>query len=132
MVSSRVRVRIRVKVRVSVLVRVSIRTSWVVNFALFRCYRPVIYTRPKCHERVCMSVCSLAYLNKSSAVAAMGDRATKKGLLCASFAEGELGPRLTQCGLGRGLPPYTKWHLDPCSRLATIDVGRKLGGAPPF
>jgi len=44
-VSSRVRVRIRVKVRVSVLVRVSIRTSWVVNFALFRCYRPVIYTR---------------------------------------------------------------------------------------
>jgi len=33
-------------VRVSVMVRVSIRTSWVVNFALFRCYRPVIYTRP--------------------------------------------------------------------------------------
>ena len=43
-VSSRVRVRLRVKVRVSVLVRVSIRTSWVVNFALFRCYRPVIYS----------------------------------------------------------------------------------------
>jgi len=47
MVSSRVRVRIGVKVRVSVMVRVSIRTSWVVNFALFRCYRPVIYTRPQ-------------------------------------------------------------------------------------
>ena len=45
-VSSRVRVRIRVKVRVSVVVRVSIRTSWVVNLALFRCYRPVIYSRP--------------------------------------------------------------------------------------
>ena len=42
-----VKVRIRVKVRVSVMVRVSIRTSWVVNFTLFRCYRPVIYTRPK-------------------------------------------------------------------------------------
>jgi len=28
------------------MVRVRIRTSWVVNFALFRCYRPVIYTRP--------------------------------------------------------------------------------------
>jgi len=28
------------------MVRVSIRISWVVNFALFRCYRPVIYTRP--------------------------------------------------------------------------------------
>jgi len=46
-VSSRVRVRIRVKVRVSVMVRVNIRTSWVVNLALFRCYRPVIYTRPQ-------------------------------------------------------------------------------------
>ena len=34
-VSSRVKVRISVKVRVSVMVRVSIRTSWVVNFALF-------------------------------------------------------------------------------------------------
>jgi len=45
-VSSRVRIRIRVKVKVSVMVRVSIRTSWVVNFALFCCYRPVIYTRP--------------------------------------------------------------------------------------
>jgi len=46
-VSSRVRVRIRVKVRVSVMVRVSIRTSWVVNFTLFQCYRPVIYIRPQ-------------------------------------------------------------------------------------
>ena len=44
-VSSRVRVRIRVEVRVSVMVRVSIRTRWVANFALFRCYRPIIYTR---------------------------------------------------------------------------------------
>ena len=22
---------------------------------------------------------------------------------------------------------HTKWHLHPCSRLATIDIGRKLG-----
>jgi len=92
----------------------------------------------------------------------------------------ELGPRLVQCGLNRGLLPYqaasssiqpfannrhgpkigwsgcalfqgvagftsntmsrrlreaylrTKWHLDPCSRLATIDVGQKLGGLRPF
>ena len=42
----RVSSRVRVRVKVSVLVRVSIRTSWVVNFALFLCYRPVIYTRP--------------------------------------------------------------------------------------
>ena len=54
-VSSRVRVRIRVKVRVSVLVTVtvSIKTSWVVNFALFRCYQPVIYTRPQCFRHHC-------------------------------------------------------------------------------
>ena len=31
---------------------------------------------------------------------------------------------------GRGL--RTKWHLDLSSRLATIDIGRKLGGGAPF
>ena len=91
---------------------------------------------------------------------------------CAPFA-GELGPRLTQCGLGQGLLPYqvasssiqpfghnrhgpkigwgavpffwgrwvpinhkvawaeaylrNKWHLDPSSHLATIDMCLKLG-----
>jgi len=25
---------------------------------------------------------------------------------------------------------HTKWHLDPCSRLATVDMGRKLGAVP--
>ena len=30
--------------------------------------------------------------------------------------------------------PYlrTKWHLDPCSRLGTIDMGRKLGDVTPL
>jgi len=44
---------------------------------------------------------------------------------------GELGPHLTQCGLGRGLPPYqmASWSS---SRLATTDMGRKLGGCAPF
>ena len=54
-------------------------------------------------------------------------------------------PHVAQCGLGRDLPPYqlgmevglgpghivplgiTKWHLDASSRLATIEMGRKLG-----
>ena len=42
--------------------------------------------------------------------------------------------RLTQCRLDRGLPPYgTKWHLDASSRLATIEIDRKLGrGCAPF
>ena len=33
----------------------------------------------------------------------------------------ELGPRLTQCGLGRGLLLY---------QVATVDMGRKLGAVP--
>jgi len=107
---------------------------------------------------VCMSVCPLAYLNESSAVAEMDDRATSKwaekwegccapsrggagspsnsvawaeaylgtksypdassrkdhnghgpksgGGAAVPLSRGELGPHLTQCGLGRGLPPY--------------------------
>jgi len=49
---------------------------------------------------------------KSSAVAEMGDRlATDTGRkvgmgCCAPFSGGELGPHLTQCRLGRDLPPY--------------------------
>jgi len=40
--------------------------------------------------------------------------------------EQELGPHLARCGQGRGLPPC-QCHLNPSSRLTTIDVGRKLG-----
>jgi len=54
-VSSRARVRIRVKVRVSVMVTVSIRTRWVVNFALFRCYQPVVYTHAEVDKWVVSS-----------------------------------------------------------------------------
>jgi len=46
--------------------------------------------------------------------------------------EGALGPHLTQCGLDRGPYLRAKFHLDPCSRLATIDMGRKMGALPPF
>ena len=45
---------------------------------------------------------------------------------CAPFG-GELRPHLTQRRLGRGLSPY-QVALDPSSRLATIDMGQKLGG----
>ena len=54
--------------------------------------------------------------------------AEKWGGGCACpFLCGGTGPHLTQCGLGRGLPPY-KWYLDPSSCLATKDMGRKLRG----
>ena len=42
------------------------------------------------------------------------------------FWEGELRRHLLQCGLGRGLLRI-KWHLDPSSRLVTMDMERKLG-----
>ena len=47
------------------------------------------------------------------------------------WGEGKLSHHVTQCRLGRGLPPY-QVHLDPSSRLGTIDMGRKLGAVPPF
>jgi len=49
---------------------------------------------------------------KSSAVAEMGDRLAtidmgrKVGEATVPLSVGELGPYLTQCHLGRGLPPY--------------------------
>jgi len=57
----------------------------------------------------------------------------KSGCCRVPFLEGELGPNLTQCWLGRGLPPFqVAWHPDPSSRLATTDMGRKLGMFPLF
>jgi len=41
------------------------------------------------------------------------------------FGEG-LGPHLAQCGMDQD-PPLCQVHLDPSSRLATTDMGRKLG-----
>jgi len=52
----------------------------------------------------------------------MGDRLAttdtgrKVGDCCAPFRWGELGPHLTQCSLGRGLPPYqlaSSWSIQP-------------------
>jgi len=36
------------------------------------------------------------------------------------LSEEEMGPHLTQCGMGRGLYLHIMWHLDPSNRLATI------------
>jgi len=44
---------------------------------------------------------------------------------------GTLGPHLTQCRRGRST--RTKWHLEPSSGFATIDMGRKVRAAElPF
>jgi len=39
-----------------------------------------------------------------------------------------MGPHLTQVSWAKGYL-NTKWHLDASSRLATIEMGRKLGRA---
>jgi len=54
----------------------------------------------------------------------------KRGGCCAPFA-GELGRRLTQCGLGRGLLPY---HVASSSiqPFGHNRHGPKFGGAVPF
>ena len=53
----------------------------------------------------------------------MGRKKLGRGC-CALFGWGSWVPYLTRCGLGL----RTKWHLDPSSRLATIDMGRGLYG----
>jgi len=56
-------------------------------------------------------------INKGSAVAEMGDRArTKWAEKCGAAVPlfvGDLGLQLTQCRLGRGLPPYqvASWSI---------------------
>ena len=61
--------------------------------------------------QIYFTVCKMSHkTNKSSAVAEMGDRLTtidegRKVGAVPHWGEG-LGPHLTQCGLGRGLPPY--------------------------
>jgi len=55
---------------------------------------------------------------------------SKNGELLCPFPWGQLGPHLTQCRLGLGLPPYMKWHLNPSGRLAATDMGQKLGVVP--
>ena len=51
---------------------------------------------------------------------------------CPLFWEGDLGHHLTQCRPGGGLTQH-KWHIEASSRLATIEMGRKLGvGLCPF
>ena len=49
------------------------------------------------------------------------------GGCCAPLDE-ELGPYLTQCGLGEAYL-YTKWHLDPSSGLATKHGPKSVVGA---
>jgi len=43
----------------------------------------------------------------------------------------ELGPLYHNVALAEAYL-HAKWHIDPSSRLATIDMDRKLGGSDPF
>jgi len=50
--------------------------------------------------------------------------------LCSPFGEGSWFPILHNVAWAEAYL-YTKWHLDPCSRMATVDMGRKMGALPP-
>jgi len=81
------------------------------------CLLFIASTRQGCKvlQSACLYVCLWVCLSarKSSAAVEMGDRLATidmgrksgEGLLC-PFPWGELGPHLTQCRLGRHLPPY--------------------------
>ena len=47
--------------------------------------------------------------------------------VCAPLGEGELGPHLTQCVRGQGLPAC-QVHLDPSNHLATVHEGHRQTG----
>jgi len=74
------------------------------------------------HSRQCVIALGsrLIHFLTSSAVAEMGDRLAtinmgrKEGCCCAPLG-GELGPHLTQCGMGRGLPQnqVASWSIQP-------------------
>jgi len=63
-----------------------------------------------------------AHVHQQAASQASTDSATDIGREfggCASLAEGDLGPHLTQCGQTEAYL-HAKFHLDPSNRLATI------------
>ena len=87
------------------------------------------------HERLCYCFLHSTSHNKSSAVAEMDDRLDtidmgrkEVGGCCAHFVE--LGLYLTQCGLGRDLPPYqvTSWSIQPfVHNTRTSQTDRQTG-----
>jgi len=58
-------------------------------------------------------------------------QASKIGGLCPLLGEGRWVPIYHSVAWAEAYL-HTKWHLDPSSRLATIDMVRKLGALHPF
>jgi len=81
----------------------------------------------------CGGIFSYRYINKCSAAAEMGDRLATTDMdrklrgLCPFLGGGARSPSNTMWSGPRPSNLRTKWYVDPSSRLATIDVGRKLG-----
>jgi len=59
------------------------------------------------------------------------DMGRKLGGGCAFFLRGRCGAIERKVAWAETYL-HTKWHLDPFSRLATIDIGQKLGAPSPF
>jgi len=71
------------------------------------------------------------HLNSSSRLATIDTWAEKWKLLCPAFLGGEeLGLHLTQCRLGRGLPPYQMAVIHPTVWLVTIHQRHRQTNKP--
>ena len=113
----------------------NLRASWCNAVVTYRLL--VLIGMGKCTTCIQRSTCSIpGRLNKSSAVAKAGDRLAtigmgrKVGGYCIPLSEGEMGPHLTQCGLGRGRP-LTKGHLIHPA-VSTEQMWPNIGGCAPF
>ena len=86
-------------------------------FARIRTYSCLVWTAPKtplpCSHSLWATVCTRPQqlLRWATVCPQSIDMGRKVGEAAVSLSVGEVGPHLTQCGLGRGLPPYTKWHF---------------------
>ena len=82
-----------------------------------------------CDERVCVAVCPLACLNKSSAVAEMGDRGHNRhepkrgGLLCPFRGTGTPSSTMWP-GPSSTFVPIKRRRLHPSSHMARMDMGQ--------
>jgi len=95
------------------------------------CTTSVVFARwRQCARRSTLSMSCVTRAQQQlrwATVATIG-MSREVGVLCPFL--GELGPHVTQCGLGRGLL-HVNWHFDPCSCLATIH-DPILGCCVPF
>jgi len=111
-----------------------------VDFAFVKVYDTIRYDIFSCTKKLMNSQLNLPHRTKikSSAVAEMGDHLAMVGMgqkvragCCAPFRGGNWVPIEHNVAWAKAFF-RTKWHLNPSSRFATTDMGRKLGSCAPL